>query len=189
MERRNFGLTKHAREELRLKYLPKSVRLLFVGESPPASGRFFYRQDSGLYRAVRDAFQTVDPKINDANFLARFQAAGCYLIDLTGKPVDDLQPAARREACRNGEPRLTQIISQFQPATILVLLRSIEPNVRRSAVNAHWDGALITTPYPGRWKHHRARFHEIVVPVLKDSQSKTVTSTRRLRRLTSSELP
>jgi uracil-DNA glycosylase len=167
MERRNFGLTKHAREELRLQYLPKSVRLLFVGESPPASGRFFYRQDSGLYRAVRDAFQTVDPKINDANFLARFQAAGCYLIDLTGKPVDDLPPAARREACRNGEPRLSQIISQFQPATILVLLRSIEPNVRRAAANAHWNGTLITTPYPGRWKHHRERFHEIVVPVLK----------------------
>jgi hypothetical protein len=155
------------REELRLKYLPKSVQLLFVGESPPASGRFFYRQDSGLYRAVRDAFQTLDPKINDANFLARFQAAGCYLIDLTGKPVDDLPPAARREACRNGEPRLSQIISQFQPATILVLLRSIEPNVRRAAADADWNGTLITTPYPGRWKHHRERFHEIVVPMLR----------------------
>ncbi len=77
--------------------------MLFIGESPPASGRFFYHRDSGLYRATCDAFQIIDPAINDENFLAAFQAMGCYLIDLCPDPVDRLDPPSRRAACRAGE--------------------------------------------------------------------------------------
>src|SRR4029079_4292792 len=66
-------------EHLRRRYLPTDIRLLFIGESPPASGRFFYCRDSGLYRAIRDAFRILDPSITDDGFLGIFQAAGCYL--------------------------------------------------------------------------------------------------------------
>ena len=45
------------RERLRQQFRPEAVRLLFIGESPPASGRFFYHGDSGLYRAIREVFQ------------------------------------------------------------------------------------------------------------------------------------
>src|SRR6202041_2824409 len=79
-----------ARERVRRLYRPDRVRILFVGEAPPASGRFFYRGDSGLYRAVRDTFKIVDPSIHDEDFLAAFQALGCYLIDLCPDPVDRL---------------------------------------------------------------------------------------------------
>ncbi len=69
-------------EELRRKYCPEQIRLLFVGESPPESGRFFYRRDSGLYQVVRDVFAAVAPSVNDENFLKNFQASGCYWVDL-----------------------------------------------------------------------------------------------------------
>lgn len=71
-------LTRQERETLRERFLPKKVRILFVGEAPPASGRFFYSANSGLYRAMRDAFKSADPRIDDQNFLRRFQALGCY---------------------------------------------------------------------------------------------------------------
>jgi hypothetical protein len=61
-------------ERLRRRYRPARVRLLFIGESPPASGRFFYRQDSGLYGAIRDAFRGIDPSITDETFLGIFSA-------------------------------------------------------------------------------------------------------------------
>ena len=32
----------------------RRVRVLFIGESRPASGRHFHARDSGLYRAVRE---------------------------------------------------------------------------------------------------------------------------------------
>src|SRR5687767_7532298 len=49
------GELKDPREQLRLRYRPRDVQLLFVGESKPASGTFFYQADSHLYRAVREA--------------------------------------------------------------------------------------------------------------------------------------
>jgi hypothetical protein len=155
------------REELRRSYLPESVRLLFVGESPPASGRFFYQKDSGLYRAFRDAFRAVDPEINDENFLARFREAGCYLIDLCPDPVDHMKPRERREACRVAEPALAEAIRVHNPPAMAIFLKSIEPYVGRAIARAEWSGKLICTPYPGRFRKNRELFFEIVTPALR----------------------
>src|SRR5215467_7379098 len=95
-----------ARERLRKQYRPDRMRILFVGESPPASGRFFYQADSGLYRAMRETFVQAFPSFNDTEFLDSFCALGCYLIDLCGEPVDDMTPDARRQVCRKAEKRL-----------------------------------------------------------------------------------
>lgn len=159
---------KTSHERLRRRYRPAKVRLLFVGESPPASGRFFYRQDSGLYRAIRDAFCAIDPSVTDEQFLGRFQSAGCYLIDVCAEPVDRLDGPSRRASCLAGEPFLSRRIGRFQPAAIVILLRSIQGNVRRAAERAGWRGAMIDLPYPGRWAHHREAFLRCLVPLLKD---------------------
>ena len=97
-----------ARERLRKRYCPDRVRILFVGEAPPASGRFFYQADSGLYRAIRDAFFRACPAMRKGNFLESFRASGCYLVDLCGKPVDHLSKEARRRACLDGEANLSR---------------------------------------------------------------------------------
>ena len=44
-------------EELRRRYRPETVRALFVGESPPAGGTFFYAANSNLYRFTEQAFR------------------------------------------------------------------------------------------------------------------------------------
>jgi hypothetical protein len=141
--------------------------MLFVGESPPASGRFFYNRDSGLYRAVRDAFHLVDESIDDQNFLTVFQAAGCYLIDACSQPVDRMAPAARRTACLAGEALLSRRIRTLQPDSIVTLVSSIRENVERAALRASWTGTMLTVPYPGRWIQHRKVFMELLLPHLK----------------------
>ena len=88
-----------ARERLRRRYRPARVRILFVGEAPPASGRFFYQADSGLYRAVREAFVEAFPDVAAGDFLKAFQEMGCYLVDLCGKPVDRMAPRQRKRIC------------------------------------------------------------------------------------------
>ena len=50
-----------SKERLRQRQRPRRVIILFVGEAPPASGRFFYQADSGLYRAIREAFVKAFP--------------------------------------------------------------------------------------------------------------------------------
>jgi hypothetical protein len=147
-----------SRERLRMRFRPARVRLLFVGESPPASGRFFYRSDSGLYRAMREAFLAVDPAISDATFLGAFQASGSYLIDLCREPVDQLDSRSRRAACEAGEGSLSRAIARLEPSKIVTVVRSIEANVRRAALRAGWRGPLLHLPYPGRWARHKEVF-------------------------------
>ncbi len=140
--------------------------MLFIGESAPASGRFFYQADSGLYRAMRDAFRTVDPAIDDENFFAVFQASGCYLIDLCRRPVDGLDSKLRRAACRAGEESLSKAVIELRPAMIATLLRSIEGNVLRALLPTGWRGPIAHLPYPGRWARHKRIFENALVPII-----------------------
>lgn len=153
-------------EQLRRRYRPKEVRLLLIGESPPASGRFFYKGNSGLYRAVRDVFATVDPSVNDANFLEMFQARGCYLVDLCSQPVDRMPASLRRATCQESEASLAVTIARLHPRQIATLLRSIERSVLNAARLAGWSGPLLHLPYPGRWKHLKAAFAMGLLPVV-----------------------
>lgn len=153
-------------ERLRRSYRPARIRLLFIGESPPASGRFFYRRDSGLYRAIRDAFRRVEPSITDDTFLEVFQGLGCYLIDACAAPVDHLNAKSRRAACLASEPGLTRSIRHLEPAAIVTLVKSIRDNVERAADRARWRGPILDLPYPGRWTSHRKIFLERLAPQL-----------------------
>lgn len=159
--------TQQAREKLRRAFQPRSVRLLFVGESPPASGRFFYSRNSGLYRAMREAFQRADATIDDENFLDRFQSAGCYLIDLCPEPVDQLDLKSRAGARQASEGALARTIARLRPIVIAVMLRSIAANVSRAALRAGWQGRMIHLPYPGRWHQHRRVFIRTLAPTLR----------------------
>ena len=159
--------TQRARESLRQSFRPSRVRLLFIGEAPPVSGRFFYAGDSGLYRAMRMAFQVVDPGLRDEDFLAAFRSRGCYLTDLCGEPVDHLESALRRTMCGDGEKSLAREIRRLQPEIIAPLLRSIADNVDRAVTRAGWQGKVVSLPYPGRWSRHRDAFIEAVVPLLR----------------------
>ena len=156
-----------ARERLRRGYRPAQVRMLFVGEAPPASGRFFYRADSGLYRAIRDAFVDAYPNVREGDFLKSFQALGCYLVDLCGKPVDRLERDQRNIACADGEVRLARILRQLRPEIVITVVRSIAANVTRAERRANWKGRHIELPYPGRWQRHRAVFLKTLTSLLR----------------------
>jgi hypothetical protein len=145
-------------ERLRRSFRPACVRVLFIGESPPASGRFFYQGDSGLYRAMYQAFHAVDASLSDAGFLVAFQRHGCYLIDLCPEPVDQLERAPRRAACEARERSLSLAIRRLRPEIIVTLVRSIEPNVLRACSRAGWTGEPLHLPYPGRWARSRDVF-------------------------------
>jgi hypothetical protein len=155
------------RERLRRRHRPRRVRVLFVGEAPPASGRFFYRRDSGLYRALRGAFATAFPGERAADFLEAFRARGCYLVDLCGEPVDDLDTDARSAAGRAGEPALARTLRRLRPEAVVTLVRAIVPSVRRAEANAGWTGERLDVPYPGRWHAHRQAFATLFVPWLR----------------------
>jgi hypothetical protein len=154
------------RERLRESYRPARVRVLFVGEAPPASGAFFYRRDSGLYRALLAVFEEALPLLRGRDFLARFRGCGCFLVDLCRRPVDRLGPGRRARARRAGEANLAELLRELRPIAIVVLLRSINANSVRAEKIASWSGMRIVVPYPGRWARWRAQFRAILLPAL-----------------------
>jgi uracil DNA glycosylase superfamily protein len=155
------------RETLRKSFRPACIHLLFIGEAPPVSGRFFYSANSGLYRAMRMAFQIADSTINNETFLAAFQQRGCYLTDLCLEPVDHLAPDERRALRRNGEARLARQLRRLRPVVIAPVLRSISKNVENAVSSARWRGDIVELPYPGRWSRNREAFIQALVPILR----------------------
>lgn len=147
-------------ELIRRRYLPKEVRVLFVGESPPAGGIFFYAANSNLYFATEEAFVAALPALAGKDFLEEFRRLGCYLDDLCLEPVhrleagDPLRVAARAE----GQERLAEHIRIWRPKAIVVVMVAIAENVARAKreaglQNVRWH----VLPFPGP-KAHRDRY-------------------------------
>ena len=75
-------------EVARAHYRPKQITTLFVGESAPYSGAFFYYGNSAMTRHMQRAVELVLGA--SSNFLESFKAYGWYLDDLVLTPVNHL---------------------------------------------------------------------------------------------------
>jgi hypothetical protein len=150
-------------EDLRRSFRPDRITTLFVGESAPRSGKFFYSQNSGLYRAVKLAFHC------EGDFLTAFRAKGFYLDDLSLVPVNGMAPTERRRQCEASIDSLTGRLKDYMPQAIVILVRSIDTWVREAAKQAELNIPIYTTTYPGRFQNHRERFQNemaVIIPQL-----------------------
>ena len=156
-------------EDIRSEFLPEDVRVLFVGESPPANGTFFYKANSNLYDATKEAFRLAAPKlVRGSNFLDRFMALGCNLDDLCPKPVNHLKldnPGAKQKRLQarvDGEEALAERMRSYEPRAIVIVMKGIAGNVRAAAEaaalgNVRWN----ELPFPGRKAHRESYVDEL----------------------------
>ncbi|RLE92258.1 MAG: hypothetical protein DRN04_10820 [Thermoprotei archaeon] len=119
-------------EDLREKYRPKEIRVLFVAESPPKPSdtqevRFFYNKNTVLYYATFIAFHRVY-SIKEEEFLTMFQKLGCYLYDLLpagrswrGVGVDERNRALDKLSrfVRGNKPRLIVVVFKSRIARVI----------------------------------------------------------------------
>lgn len=122
-------------QEIRESFRPRQVVLLLVGESPPASGAFFYTADSRLFRATRAAFAGVyaDGCPDGAAFLPFFQACGCFLEDLCLDPVNGLDDATRRARRETSRAALADRIRALKPGVVVSVFRGAEDQIWAAA--------------------------------------------------------
>jgi hypothetical protein len=161
-------------EAVRLQFLPETTNVLFVGESRPAGGTFFYSADSKLYFATKEAFRLGVPDLSRGPiFLERFRALGCFLDDLCLEPVNHLKRnnplawAKRLRLREEGEEPLAERIHRYGPRQIVVVMKEIEPNVRRAALAADvGDIVLPALPFPS-WKANHDRYVDELSALLK----------------------
>ena len=81
---------------IRQSFRPEEIRILFVGESPPVGGTFFYCGNSQMFNNMNRVigghlFESTN------NFLINFKENGCYLDDLVLSPVNKKSRAGESE--------------------------------------------------------------------------------------------
>ena len=168
------------RERLRIRYRPAHVKVLFVGESPPMSGAFFYRGDSDLYKATKRVFEAVcgqtwtgdDPE----PFLRWLRGAGCYLDDLSHEPInhfslrDPTEKKLRMEGRQDSVSGLAERIRRAAPLTMIVVGKGIEANVRSALdlAGAPLVTELYSVSFPGWPPQHQRAFTQELTAALEE---------------------
>lgn len=146
-------------DELRERYRPDPLKVLLVGESPPAprgeAVPFFYADHLGadhLFRGVVEAVLGLDAQTlrrePKASILAELQERGLWLIHAVDEPVNRLPRPERRQRVTDGGERLVERCRQEAPEGGVAICHSF---VYRSAAGPLRDAAsdfYSTSPCP-----------------------------------------
>jgi hypothetical protein len=91
----------------RNRYIPPIRNIVFVLESPPISGRYFYNRDGALseplFRAMMKDVLEVAPASKEEG-LQEFASRGFFLIDATYTPVNHCKGKERNAIISPGLP-------------------------------------------------------------------------------------
>lgn len=128
-------------ETTRASYRPNYITTLFVGESAPANGDFFYYGKNAMLRHMQRATEAVLGEGGD--FLERFKGYGWYLDDLVLTPVDRLTPAERKAKCLAAGGSLRDRIAAYRPLAVVPVLISIKGIVEAAVAGAGSNANLL----------------------------------------------
>jgi hypothetical protein len=145
-------------EELRESFRPGLITTLFVGESAPASGRFFYSGDSSLFYAMKREFG------NQEMFLEDFKEKGFYLDDLVLTPINKLERRERMKQRQEAVPKLAKRLVEYRPEAVVVVMRAILPTVWKAMRMAGISYEPFCVPHPafGNWTRFSNAMKEII---------------------------
>lgn len=155
-------------EEIRRMYRPRQVRLLLVGESPPASGKFFYC-GGPMTRYTARAFELAYRVClrNSTEFLAFFKEQGAYLDDLSPIAVNTMSAAKRLAQLKACVPDISRRIEALNPEVVVTILRRIEPYVRAAIALTGKTVTFRSLPFPGQG--HQTKYVAGLAEIIKRS--------------------
>jgi hypothetical protein len=150
-------------ESVRERYRPKRVLTLFVGESAPHSGKFFYFGNTTLTRHMQEAMKAAGLG-GSGDFLEHFKRLGWYLDDLVLTPVNQLKKPERKAARLGARNSLAERIVKYRPEAIVPLLLSIKEVVQDAACDAGSTVSCYPVPFAGFGQ--QGRFREEMARIL-----------------------
>ena len=146
---------------LRKVYLPtKKIRTIFILESPPASGKYFYNPKGRITEPLFSAMMKCVLRINPATKLEGlivFQKAGYVLVDTTYTPVNHLTKSKRNGVILGDYHSLVadlkKLSKKARPRIILVkanICRLLENKLIDDGLNVVNKGVVIPFPSSGQ---------------------------------------
>ena len=138
------------RENLRRSYRPMDIKMLFIGESPPSSGDFFYKGNGSFYIETKKVCEEVWPPMRwpeAKSFLEWFKALRSFVDDLCHEPVDHLPYGGetRKRKHVDAVACLTRRIEDAKPSAIIIVGIGIWTAVDKAIVDA--NASLVARPW------------------------------------------
>ena len=162
------------RNKARTRYQPKTINVLYIGESPPFNNTYFYFENSNLFDKMEESFKTVFKDLYEKeNFLKYFMKNNFFLDDLREEPINQIKDKKlRAEERTKGIPELATKLKIYNPRHIIILMKGIENDVR-DAINSSSIAPEIIFPaltFPSYSVANKIAFVKGNVSILKDLQ-------------------
>ena len=150
---------------LREKYLPEKLEIIFVLESPPASGLYFYDENGKTSEPLFAAMMKLlnFSAKNKKEGLELFQKEGYIIVDSTYEPVNRLKGRQRNDVILRDFDALIEDLEGLNPGKRVPLVlvkanicRLLEPRLKRHGFNVKNNGTVVPFPSTGQQK----KFHE-----------------------------
>jgi hypothetical protein len=168
-----YGLSRGQYLQLRAPYLPEDRKIVFVLESPPKSGLYFYnpegRVSEPLFNAMMKDIIGIKPNSKDEG-LREFASRGFLLIDATYTPVNH-EHFSHQERNKRILDDLPVLIEELRgcvgPNTGVVLVKANVCTLLEPILVAHGFPILNrgrSIPFPSNGQQNR--FREVAQHVL-----------------------
>ena len=156
---------------LRSKFAPKPGKLVIVAESPPASGKYFYKPAGAvgepLFAAMMRQLGFAPTTKEDG--LREFQQRGWVLVDATYEPVNSLDRATRDSAISRDYHLLrADLVVLLSDRSIPIILmkanvcKLLQPRLSKDGFNVLNAGRVVYFPSHGRQKDFQRQFGEVL---------------------------
>lgn len=164
---------------LRNKYCPKNIGIVFVLESPPASGKYFYDEEGDVSEPLFSAMMKLlksNPQ-NKREGLTYFADSGYFIVDATYQTVNKLQGKKRDDKIlENYENLVADLKKLGDPKQINIILvkanicRLLENKLISIGLNVQNNGIVIPFPSTGQQK----KFFEGIQKVISTVKNPTL---------------
>ena len=144
---------------MRDKYLPMKLKTVFVFESPPVSGKYFYNEEGRVSEPLFSAMMkllNLEPT-NKKGGLEQFATAGFFLIDATYTPVNHLTNTERNAVISQCFVELASDIKKLAEISDIELIlvkanvcRLLESRLLSLGFNVKNRGTIIPFPSSGQ---------------------------------------
>jgi len=154
----------------RIKYKPSKVNVLFIAESPPSSGGYFYAEKTigkdHLFRETMKALEfwpihrPMRKGCDKRRMLNEFRSIGFFLIDTCEIPVDRLQSRERRLSTVQGALTLPRRVRSIDPDRILIVKKTVFKPARQVLSDAGFENRILNTkplPFPSHGNQRKYR--------------------------------
>lgn len=160
-------MEKNKYEQIRDYYKPETVKFLFIGESRPISGKFFYIDNTQLYNQTKETFELL---ISDFS-REKFKELGCWLYDVCSEPVNQYneniseEREIKRNIIYNNLPQLKNTIKELKPEYIIIVKKGLFGKVVYSGIiSKDINTQIFNIPFPacGNQKKYREELFTIL---------------------------